>query len=93
MSVSRTRRRYVALTFDSEGYDRSVNWTVLVVGDAGDSAEYVRDRAGGIIRETATPDMWRATREKNLLVLSLSAAWRAYPRAMRAWERLEGQDR
>lgn len=79
MANNASERRYVALTTHGSG------WWVVVMGDAGESKAAVEERA---LRDICG-DNWdqaktieQDTEMKNLQVVSLSAAKRAFPKAL-----------
>lgn len=83
MANKASERRYVALTTRGSG------WWVVLVGEAGETKEVVEERA---LRDICGDNWDKAktieqdTEMKNLQVVSMSAAKRAFPKAMSHYE-------
>ena len=73
----------MALTTQGSG------WWVVVMGDPGEARATVERRASDSLLASAGGDptnIYNDTWQKNLQVLSYSAAMRAFPAAMRHWQ-------
>jgi hypothetical protein len=83
MANSKSERQYVALTTQGSGY-----W-VVVMGEPGETREAVEERASRQIcgdQWDQAKDIYVDTQLKNLQIHSLSAAKRAFPKALRHYE-------